>query len=214
MHVRGVHGELIYSYSQKSFLGEVKMGFRSRGVKWKIISRGRGGWSLFELSSSPCLAGRVGGRIPHRPHSETLAIHYGQNILICLKIYFPILLYRAKFPEIKKFLAKFPEIKKYPENWHLCTQHDNCQSVLILLKHDIIYIKIRHLFHFVRKLTIFIVFFWPSQIWTIAASFTVSSLRYIREDRKTLFSLYNWKHTHGKITLRYVQKLTLNEFIV
>ena len=30
------------------------------------------------------------------------------------KIYFQILLYSEKFPEIKKFLQKFPE------NWHLC----------------------------------------------------------------------------------------------
>ena len=32
---------------------------------------------------------------------------------------FLILLYRAKFPKIKKFVAKFPEFKKFPENWHL-----------------------------------------------------------------------------------------------
>ena len=35
------------------------------------------------------------------------------------KTYFPSLLYRAKFPEIKKFLAKFPKVRKFPENWHL-----------------------------------------------------------------------------------------------
>ena len=30
------------------------------------------------------------------------------------KLYVPILLYRAKFPEIKKLVAKFPEIMKFP----------------------------------------------------------------------------------------------------
>ena len=39
------------------------------------------------------------------------------------KIYFPILLHRAKLPEINNFFfffcAKFPEIRKFPKNWHL-----------------------------------------------------------------------------------------------
>ena len=36
------------------------------------------------------------------------------------KVYFPILLYRAQFPENDKFLAKFPEIRKFPEKSHVC----------------------------------------------------------------------------------------------
>ena len=50
------------------------------------------------------------------------------------KLYFPILLYRAKFLEITKLLANFPEIRKIPENLHPCLKLCKIEGILLRQK--------------------------------------------------------------------------------
>ena len=50
----------------------------------------------------------------------------------------PILFYRVKFPEIKKFLAKFPEIRKF-ENWHIS---DFVPKIMEILGHFFSFLKL------------------------------------------------------------------------
>ena len=52
------------------------------------------------------------------------------------KVYFPILLHMAKFPEINKFLAIFPEIRKFPENFYPCVVSGGRRLHIQIQDHD------------------------------------------------------------------------------
>ena len=51
------------------------------------------------------------------------------------KVFFPILLYRAKFPEINEFLRSFPEIRKSPENLQPWTFRKIVWKTIYLIGH-------------------------------------------------------------------------------
>ena len=87
------------------------------------------------------------------------------------KTYFPILLYRAKFPEIKKFLAKFPEIQKFPENWHL-------------------WLSKQYLYECTK-------FVWPAFFWCTCRFETCAILRHVSDWHCVLF----WKMCYSETFL-------------